>query len=637
VVARWIYKAWIAVAGMVLLAGPLLGQVTIGDNLSLNLNGTISANYADSYGNQIDSSHGLGFGGTAGLTGFYYDPKFVTFNINPYYNQSRSNSNFGSVTGASGVNLTSSIFSGSHFPGFVNYSTSYNNTGNYGIPGVAGLNTNGNNQNFGVGWSELLPNLPSLSVGYQQGSENYSIYGADQTGNSNFRSFYLNSNYSIAGFNLGGGFSDSSGRALIPGVLVDGQETQSNSDSRSYTFNLGHNLPWHGSFSSSFNRTDLNSDYLGYKFNGSIDRVGMSAGVSPTQKLNFSVSADYTDNLSGSLYQAIIPTGSGQSSQGVSGAETSSQSSASGGSGNGGIQATELNVASHAWNFLFNTSYAFAPNLQAQGEVERREQTYAGVNYGSTLYGGGLYYTRPILGGYLGGSVNVFDSTIDGKASNSLGFNSNVNYNRQIGPWQVAGYFNYAQNVQTLLVTYNASYYNFAGTVSRRIGQRLFWSANASVGRTGLSAVPGSDSRSESIGSSLGTNRINFSAYYNKSSGNALAGGNGLVPAPLPPIIPAGLLVFYGGQSYSVALSGSPLRHVQASLSYVNARSDTTNQGLASWNHLEEKNGYVTYQFRQIGIQGGYTQFTQGFSASSAPPASFSSFSIGVYRWFNFF
>ena len=636
-VARWICKAWITLAGVLLLVSPLLGQVTIGDNLSLNLNGAISANYADNYGNQIDSSHGLGFGGTAGLTGFYYDPKFVTFNINPYYNQSRSNSNFGSVTGASGVSLSSSIFSGSHFPGFVNYAASYDNTGNYGIPGIAGLNTNGNSQTLGVGWSELLPNLPSLSVGYQQGSQNYSIYGANQTGNSNFRSLYLNSNYSIAGFNLGGGFSDGSGRALIPGVLVDGQETQSNSDSKSYTFNLGHNLPWHGSFSSAFNRTDLNSDYLGYKFDGSIDRIAASAGVNPTQKLSLSLSADYTDNLSGSLYQAIIPTGSGQSSQGVSGAETSSQSSASGGSGNGGIQATELNVASHAWNFLFNTSYAFAPNLQAQGEVERREQTYAGANYGSTLYGGGLYYTRPILGGYLGGSVNVFDSTIDGKASNSLGFNSNVNYNRQIGPWQVAGYFNYAQNVQTLLVTYNASYYNFAGTVSRRIGQRLFWSANASAGRTGLSAVPGSDSRSESIGSSLGTNRINFSAYYNKSSGNALAGGNGLVPAPLPPIIPVGLLVFYGGQSYSAALSGSPLRHVQASLSYVNARSDTTNQGVASWNHLEEKNAYVTYQFRQIGIQGGYTQFTQGFSASSTPPASFSSFSIGVYRWFNFF
>ncbi len=84
-------------------------------------------------------------------------------------------------------------------------------------------------------------------------------------------------------------------------------------------------------------------------------------------------------------------------------------------------------------------------------------------------------------------------------------------------------------------------------------------------------------------------------------------------------------------------MSGSPVRHMQASINYVNARNNITNQGVTSWNHLEEKNVYLNYQFRQIGIQGGYTQFTQGFSASGLPPASVSSFSIGVYRWFNFF
>ena len=68
----------------------------------------------------------------------------------------------------------------------------------------------------------------------------------------------------------------------------------SNSDTQSFTFSLGHVLPWHGSFSSSFNRTDLNSDYLGYKFNGSIDRVAASAGLHPTQKLSFSLCAPTT-------------------------------------------------------------------------------------------------------------------------------------------------------------------------------------------------------------------------------------------------------------------------------------------------------------------------------------------------------
>ena len=625
-----------AVAGVFLLVSPLLGQIKIGDNLDLSANGTISAGYSDTYGNEIPSSHGLGLGGTAGLSGFYYNPNFLSFNVNPYYNQSRSNSTFGSVTDASGVTLSSAIFSGSHFPGSVNYTAGFNNTGNYGVPGIAGLNTNGNNQSFGVGWSALLPNLPTLTVGYQQGSQNYSIYGSNQNGFSNFRSFFLNSNYSIAGFNLGAGFSDGTSHALIPGVLVDGQEQMSNSDSKNFTFSLGHVLPWHGSFSSTFNRTDLNSDYLGYNFNGNIDLVAMSAGLHPTEKLSFSFSTDYTDNLSGSLYQAIFPTASSQASP-VSGGQTTSQTSASSASGSGTtLQGTQLNVASHAWDFLFNTSYAFAPNLQATGEVERRVQSYAGANYGDTLYGAGLSYTRQILGGYMGANVNVFDSTIDGQSSNSLGYNVNVNYNRRIGLWQVGGYFNYAQNVQTILVTYNSSFYNFSGNVSRRIG-RLYWTANAGAGRTGLSAVPGSTSSSESFGTSLGTNRISVSANYNKSDGNALAGGSGLIPTPLPPIIPPGLLVFYGGKSYAFALSGSPIRHMSASLSYVNARSDITNQGIGSWNQLEEKNAYLTYQFRQIGLQGGYTQFTQGFSASGLPPASVSSFYIGVYRWFNFF
>jgi hypothetical protein len=634
-VASRFHKSWILLGGILLVALPLAAQVTIGDNLSLGLNGTVSANYAGSYGNEIDSSHGLGFGGTAALSGFYYNPNFISFNVDPYYNQSRSNSNFGSVTDASGVTLSSAIFSGSHFPGSVNYTKAYNTTGNYGVPGITGLNTNGDSQSFGVNWSALFPDWPTLNAGYQQGSENYSLYGTDQNGNSNFHSIYLNSNYTIRGFNLGAGFADGSSRGLIPGVLVDGNETNSNSDTKSLTASLGHALPWHGSFASSFNRTDLNSDYLGYSFNGTIDRLSANAGVHPTQKLSFSLGADYTDNLSGSLYQAIIPTPSGQSSQGLS-SSGSSTTSGSSGSGGAGFDGTQLNVASHAWDFLFNSAYAFTPNFQATGEVERREQTYLDASYGSTVYGGGVSYTRAIMGGYMGANVNVFDSTIDGQSSNQLGFNTNLNYNRQIGAWQVGGYFNYAQNVQTLLVTYQQSFYYYSGSVARRFG-RLFWNANASAGRTGLSAVPGSSSGSESFGTSIGSNRLSLTANYSKTNGNALAGGNGLVPTPLPPIIPPSLLLLYGGQSYGVTLSASPIRHMSAALSYVNARSDIDNQGIASWNRLEEKNAYVNYQFRQIGIQGGYTQFTQGFSASGKPPASFSSFSIGIYRWFNFF
>ncbi len=79
----------LALAVLVLLAAPLLAQVQVGDNLKLNLNGTVSLGYNDTYGNAINSSHGVGFGGTAGLSGSYYNPNFLSFNVNPYFNQSR--------------------------------------------------------------------------------------------------------------------------------------------------------------------------------------------------------------------------------------------------------------------------------------------------------------------------------------------------------------------------------------------------------------------------------------------------------------------------------------------------------------------------------------------------------------------
>lgn len=627
-VGRRIQNARYIVAALLVLGLPASGQIKIGDNLSLTGNGTMSASYTGTTGNQTLSSHGLGFGGAFGLAGFYYNPNFLSFNIDPYYNQSRSNSSFGSVTNASGVSLSSAIFSGSHFPGSVNYTTTYDSTGNYGIPGIASLDTNGNSQGFGVTWSALLPDYPTLTVGYQQGSNNYSLYGANQDGNSRFRSLFVNSTYNFHGFGLGGGVSHGSSDALIPGVIVgDNQEARSNSVNTSYNFNVSHQLPLSGTWNASFNRTDLNSDYLGYTFNGVIDRVSTAVGLNPSPKLHFSAGADYTDNLSGSLYQAIIPGASGNNS----GSSTNLSSS-----NTGAIEATAQEQTSHAMNFLFNTTYAFAPNLQLQGQYERRMQTYSGLDYGSNLYSAGVYYTRQIMGGYLGSSVSIADGTVDGSSQNQLGFTASTNYNRRIGAWQIGGFFNYAQNVQTVLVTYTTSFYNFSGNVSRKFG-RLFWNANASFGRSGLTAQPGTSSDSQSFGTSIGTSRLNISGNYAKSNGNSLAGGGGLIPTPLPPIIPPSLLVLYGGTSYSATISGAPMRHLTASASYAKSKNNLTNQGIFSWNNYETENVFVQYQFRQIGLQGGYTRLVQGFSASGLPPARVSSFSIGVYRWFNFF
>jgi hypothetical protein len=621
------HHVWIVLAGILLLALPSAAQITIGDDLNLTASGSVSAGYSADYGNQISSDHGLGFGGSAALGGFFYNPNFLSFNVDPYYNQSRSNSGFGSVTNASGVALGSAIFNGSHFPGSVNYNTNYNTTGNYGLPGIASLNTNGNNQSFGIGWGAFVPGLPTLSVGYQMGSSNYSLYGTNENGSSDFKSFNVNSNYNIAGFGLGAGVSHGTSNALIPGVILGGQSETSSSESTSYVFSASHAMPWNGSFSSNFNRTDLNSDYLGYSFNGDIDLVSANVGLHPTNKLSFFLNSDYTDNLSGSLYEAIIPSTSGTASNQST---TSSTAGILGGTQNSPQQ------SSHAWDFLFATDYAFAKDLQVQGEFERREQAYLGENYGSNLYSAGVFYTRQIAGGYLGSSVNVIDSTVDNSNQNELGFNVNANYNRRIGQWSVGGYFSYAQNVATFLVAYTTSFYNFSGNVSRRFGS-WYWSASAGGGRSGLTDEPGTSSSSETFGTSLGTRKFALSGNYSKSDGNSLASGGGLTSTPLPIIIPSSLLILYGGTSYSFSASTAPVRNFTAAASYVKAKDNLSNLGITSWNNYEQENAYLQYQFRQVGVNGGYARLVQGFSASGTAPASFSSFYIGVYRWFNFF
>ena len=55
------------------------------------------------------------------------------------------------------------IFAGSRFPGSVSYSYAYNAEGNYAIPGIADFVTHGNSQNFGINWSDNIPDKPSFT------------------------------------------------------------------------------------------------------------------------------------------------------------------------------------------------------------------------------------------------------------------------------------------------------------------------------------------------------------------------------------------------------------------------------------------------------------------------------------------
>jgi hypothetical protein len=604
---------WVLV-GILLLLLPAAAQMKIGENTSLDANGTISAGYTGDFGNLIPSDHSMTFGGAGTASGYYYNPNFLSYTINPYANQARDNSAYQSISDASGVNLTSSIFSGSHFPGSISYAKAYNSEGNFAIPGLANYTTHGNNDTFGINWAEIVPGLPSLSASFQTGSNQYSIYGSNDNGNTDSKSFGIRSSYVLRGFNLSTYYSSGDSHSDIPQVLQNSTQPETSTSSNSgYGFALGHQLPFHGGFSGTFNKSDVNSDFDGYSYSGTIDTTTGAASFQPTSKLHVSVSANYSSNLSGVLYQAIASAG-------------------------GVPIAPDLGQGSHAFDVQGTASYSIMTNMQALATADHREQYFLGKDYSADSYGGGLTYGRVVLGGNLNTALSLTDNTLSNSSQNALGFNGTVNYNKRFAGWAMGASFSYAQNVQTLLVTYMSSYYSYSGNVRRRFGQ-FGWSAGASFNKTGLTAQAGTDNTSESFNTAISYSHwASLTGSYSKSNGNGIESGAGLVATPVPqPVLPTADILLFGGKSYSFGLASNPKRKLTISASFAKASSNTSLVGIASWSNTEQINTLFQYQFRKIYLTGGYSRLDQGFSTSTTGPEKISAFYIGVSRWFNFF
>lgn len=604
--------AWFVQTVLLLLALPVAAQVRLGETSS-DMSGTIATGYTADYGNMTSSDHGWTVGGAATLTGSFYNPNFLSFNVSPYLNQSRANSNFQSISNASGVNVTGNIFGGSRFPGSVSYSKAYNSEGNYAVPGLANYVTHGNNDTFGINWNENLPDAPSFSAGFQAGTGQYSVYGTNDQGENAFHSLNLHSGYSLAGFNMGAYYSLGGGHSLIPQVVAGEQNTESHSDNSAAGLNVTHLLPMQGSISAGFNRSTWNSDYLGYSSSGAINTINALAAVRPASSVSLTASANYSDNLSGQLIQSVVAAG-------------------------GVIPGIDSNESSNSLDLMAIASYNPFTNLQTSATVERRSQTFLGETYAVTSYGGGASYSHKLHNGTFNGAATITANKADQGGEDTLGFSTNENYSTEVLGWRLTGAFGYAQNAQTLLVTYTNSFYNFSGNATRRWG-KFNVSAGGGGARTALTEQAGTANSSQSYNASVGYGvLLTASGSYSKANGQALATGAGLVPVPVPsPILPSSLVNLYGGDSYSLGMSSSPVKRLVLTAAYAKSISNTSSDAQASSNQNNEFNALVQYQFRKLGINSGFSRLEQGFSGSGTQPEVVSSFFIGVSRWFNFF
>lgn len=601
---------------LLLMAIPLASaQLQVGDDLRMKANGLFTFGYTGDFGegSQVASDHGLTFGMDGNLSGSYYNPNFLSFNVNPYVNQSRDNSNYQSLTGASGVNGAVNLFTGSHFPGSVSFHDDYNSTGTFGLQGSPDFTTHGRGDGFGIGWSALIPGLPTLSVGYQQGSGSGTVYGSDQETSSDSRLFNVRSSYAIEGFHLNGFYDHNTLNATYPEFLTGNQESVSDTSGHDFGFGANRNLPINGSMYINYNRSEASTDFQGQNDStNSYTTSTETSGVTfhPTQKLSLFANQSYTDNLSGFLNQTVISSGSVQTPFNL-------------GSGSDSLQ------------FSGGAAYQFTNFLGAQGQATYYDQYYFGKSYTGTFITGNVNYNRRILNMFTFSAGIVEES--NGQGSNSVGFLGNVNYFRRIKGWETSGSFAYAQNVQSVLITYTTSYYNYTARLHRRFGPGLTWIATYNGTRSGLTQQPGSDNHSESYTTSFSSRRFTVSGNYSKSNGESILTSTGLVALPPTPGVPTGDLVLFNADSYGGGVSATPLRHLTIAASFSRALSNTLSNATYSRNNTEIFNAQLQYHLRRIGLLSGFTRFTQGISATGLPPGTANSYFVGVSRWFDFF
>ncbi len=595
---------------LLLQAMPAAAQYQFGDTRLSKLNGILGAGYSGAFGNEETSSHQLGLNGSASLSGFYYNPNFLSFSFTPYYDENRANSGYRSVDNSSGLAFSSAIFTGSHFPGAVSYTRDYNSSGVFAIPGTPDLTTHGNAQNLGVSWGANLPDLPTLSVFYNRSSSSASLYGTDTTTNSASQTFGLRSFYNLDGFQLNATYNHSGSHSELPAFLQN-QAESSDSTSDGYSFGVSHRLPFNGGASVGYDHSAFTAESSGYRDTGSVNNTFGTITLNPTTNLGLTGNVNYVDNLAANLTETLL---------------------------NSGVQGQFFNSSgSHSLDMNAMATYRLPAGISANGEVARQEQSYLGQSFASTMFGGGVSAGGNLFGGTASGVFRIADYRSDAvggnPGTNSLSLIASGNYSRDLRRWRFTGNVSYSQNQQTLLISYLTSFYSYGAAVYRPIW-KLRWTGAFTGTHSGFVQQAGSSNNSESFSTGLGSRHLTFGAGYSNSKGIGVLTPIGVAPPPVP--IP-GQQILFGGKTYNFTVGSSPIRHLILSASYSDSHGNTTSPTLASSYQTKSLNALVQYHFRQMGFTAGYNRLQQGFGQTGVKPFDGTTFYVGVNRWFDFF
>jgi hypothetical protein len=188
-----------------------------------------------------------------------------------------------------------------------------------------------------------------------------------------------------------------------------------------------------------------------------------------------------------------------------------------------------------------------------------------------------------------------------------------------------------------LLLEYTTSGYSYSAGVNHKLGM-FQWTGSAAASRATYDQGGGGLSTSENYSSNFSAKYGSVGGAYSKSRGNSILTSTGLVSTPLPPGVLPFATILFDGTSYSASGSVIPHRGLQLTGSWVTARSSDSllsSSTTSSSESSSQLNFRLTYIFRKLTFDAGYTKFHQSFSTSTTGAANFSTYYFGIQRWFN--
>ncbi len=554
---------------------------------------------SDNNGNSLQGPY---VGIAADFTGYWKDPRILTFEVQPnlFHGFQWTGPAWGPET--NGIAASSTFLGGSHIPLYVNFSRQNIPTPDLGpqanleFQGISSMQ-----QNFGVDWLVNLARLPDIDIHYYR-STYETTYPADLGGTSsnNAQDFRVGAGYKIAGWMLHGNF-DRNTTALGNVILLsNGQTSPGESSSQTETVSASRSLPLRSRWSIDFNSTDASLHMGPTDTTNSYERVSSNLSSRITDRLttNFQTAyvtsfADYARQqiLQGSVNPSLIPN------------------------------SPLLNYDSAYLNYGGGATFRVVTGLFVHGEFSSAEtlSNSTAAAFGDTrAISGGINYSHTAFGGNLSASYGASKSVVDYLVNqDSLTQTVTLAYSRRI-------FAGMQLNTSGDITDQNLDYtfeqhlrsYGFNADVSRRVGAG--WNLRGHVGwrSTNQSTLASTSSGSTSFGVTASSRRLQLDVSEIIDNELAYQVGNTivLVPGATPYTTVAGLPLFFrtAGNNLNVSATYQATRHL--SLRGMWRQASRSANGANSLNaHGYDFRG--DYRFRKMRIAGGYAKTNQDLLA----------------------